>query len=189
SHFRALSALTDAHLVTHVRNRENLLKAGLEEGTGFTALDSARADDFAHRVSVMLGVPFGTNKGWTTLTALSVVSYRYFEQLVWRALGGRIRAREFDLVHRLTPLSPVVPSLLADRCAAAGVPFVLGPLNGGLPWPREFAHLRAREKEWLAYVRGAYRWLPGYRSTRAGAAAIIVASRATRAEVPSRYDA
>jgi glycosyltransferase involved in cell wall biosynthesis len=69
------------------------------------------------------------------------------------------------------------------------VPFVLGPLNGGLPWPAGFGQLRAKEKEWLSYVRGLHRWVPGYRSTRAAAAALIVASRSTRAEVPRRYQA
>jgi starch synthase len=189
SHSQALGALTDAHLVTHACNRDNLVKAGLVEGEAFTALDPAPADAFAHRLSVLLGVPFGTNKGWTTLTALSVVSYRYFEHLVWRRFGPRIRAGEFDIVHRLTPLSPTIPSSLAARCARARVPFVIGPLNGGLPWPSGFGQLRAREKEWLSYVRGAYRWLPGYRSTRASAAALIVGSRCTREEIPRRYRA
>jgi glycosyltransferase involved in cell wall biosynthesis len=66
---------------------------------------------------------------------------------------------------------------------------VLGPLNGGLPWPAGFGHLRAKESEWLSYVRGVYRWLPGYRSTRAASAALIAGSRATREEIPRRYDA
>jgi glycosyltransferase involved in cell wall biosynthesis len=183
SHSRAIAALTDAHLVTHVRNRESLVRAGLVEGRDFTALDSSPADRLVERTSRLLGVPFGTNKGWTTLTALSVVSYRYFEDLVWRTLGPRIEAREFDVVHRLTPLSPTIPSRLAARCARAGVPFVLGPLNGGLAWPSGFGHLRAREKEWLSYVRGLYRLIPGYRSTRARAAALIAGSRSTREEI------
>jgi glycosyltransferase involved in cell wall biosynthesis len=189
SHSQALAALTEAHLVTHAYNRENLAKAGLVEGSAFTALDPAGADAFVHRVSVLLGVPFGSQKGWTTLTALSVLSYRHFERLVWRTFGARIRAGEFDVVHRLTPLSPTIPSPLASRCARARVPFVLGPLNGGLPWPAGFGQLRAKEKEWLSYVRGLHRWVPGYRSTRAAAAALIVASRSTRAEVPRRYQA
>jgi len=109
---------------------------------------------------VLLGVPFGSQKGWTILTALSLLSYHYFETLTWRRFGARVRAREFDIVHRLTPLSPAVPSPIARRCARAGVPFVLGPINGGLPWPAGFGHVRAREKEWLSYARGVHRWLP-----------------------------
>lgn len=189
SHSQALAAITDAHLVTHAYNRENLVKAGLVEGRAFTALDSGKADAVVHRMSVLLGVPFGSNKGWTTLTALSVFSYSYFERIAWRAFGARIRAGEFDVVHRLTPLSPATPSPLAAQCARAGVPFVLGPLNGGLPWPAGFDHVRAGEKEWLSHVRGLHRWLPGYRATRGSAAALIAGSRSARLEIPRRYRA
>jgi alpha-maltose-1-phosphate synthase len=187
SHSRALAALCQTHLVTHVRNRENISKAGLAEGVDFTALDTGPADRPLARVSHWLGVPFGSNKGWTVLTALSTFSYYYFEHLLWKRLASRIRAHEFDVVHRLTPLSPTTPSLLARRCAEAGVPFVVGPLNGGLPWPKGFGALRHKEREWLSYVRGLYRLLPGYWSTRARAAAIIAGSRSTLGEVPRRY--
>lgn len=187
SHSRAIAARTEAHLVTHVRNRDAILKAGLAENVDFTALDTGRLDRPFARLSELLGVPFGSNKGWTVLTALSTLSYYYFEQQLWARLGERIRAGAFDIVHRLTPLSPVTPSLLAGRCARAGVPFVLGPLNGGLPWPKGLDAIRLKEREWLGYFRGAHRWLPGFGATRDGAAAIIAGSRWTLTELSRRY--
>lgn len=187
SHSRAIAALTEAHLVTHVRNRENIARAGLTEGVEFSTLDTSRLDEPFRRLTHLLGTPFGSNRGWTVLTALATFSYYYFEQLLWQRLGARIRSGEFDVVHRLTPLSPVTPSLLARRCARVGVPFVLGPLNGGLPWPRGFEGLRRTESEWLSYVRGASRMLPAYRSTREFAAAIIAGSRQARSEIGPRY--
>lgn len=100
-----------------------------------------------------------------------------------------IAPRDDDVVHRVTPLSPTTPSLMARRCRRAGVPFVLGPLNGGVPWPAEFREAQHREREWLAYVRDAYKLLPGYRSTREDSAAILVGSQATFAQLPECHRA
>jgi glycosyltransferase involved in cell wall biosynthesis len=182
-HSRAISTLTDAHLVTDVSNRENILKAGLVEGVDFTAIDTARAEARVEKLSPMFGAGYASGRGWTTRTALSTLSYYSFERLVWRRFEDRIKSGAFDLVHRLTPLSPTTPSPIATRCAGAGVPFVLGPLNGGLPWPPGFGGVRIREREWLSWVRGMYRLVPGYRATRQHAAALVMGSRASLEEL------
>jgi glycosyltransferase involved in cell wall biosynthesis len=184
SHARALAKVADTHMVTQIRNQEAIRRTGLDPSS-YTCIDSEAVARVLWKVSSALRG--GEGKGWTTLMAFSAISYRYFEQLVWRTFGDRIRAGEFDLVHRITPLSPTIPSLIAARCARAGVPFVLGPLNGGVPWPRAFDAERRREKEWLSYIRDAYKALPGYRSTRRAAAAIIIASRDTWGQMPDRY--
>jgi glycosyltransferase involved in cell wall biosynthesis len=186
SHGRALVELTGAHLVTQVRNRHAIERAGWHEGREFTALDSEpvahplwRFEDWLRRT---------TGLGWTVSTALAAFPYYYFEHLVWRRFGDAIARREYDVVHRLTPLSPTTPSLLARRCQAAGVPFVWGPLNGGVAWPAEFASRRRAEGEWLSYVRDAHKLLPAYRSTRRDAAAIIVGSRATWEQMAGHHE-
>ncbi|MBD2103236.1 glycosyltransferase family 4 protein [Leptolyngbya sp. FACHB-261] len=185
SHSQAIAALTDAYIVTHSRNRKGFVRAGCVEGKDFTAIDVKRISKPINQASSWLRG--GAGRGWTTVMALSVLSYYYFEHLVWQQFGDRISAGQFDLVHRVTPVSPTVPSLLARKCAQAGVPFVLGPLNGGLPWPRGFDALRRKEKEWLSYIRWMYRLLPGYTVTRRHAAAIMVGSQATWEQMPARY--
>jgi glycosyltransferase involved in cell wall biosynthesis len=185
SHSRALARVADVHVVTQVRNRDAFLRAGLVEGRDFTAIDSEAVAARLHKLSQRLRG--GQGKGWTTVMALSSVAYYWFEQLLIRQMGGRLRGGEFDLVHRLTPLSPTTPSLVARFCHKVGVPFLLGPLNGGVPWPRGFDAVRREEREWLSYVRGAYRLMPGYTGTRRHASAIIAGSLDTFDQIDARY--
>ena len=182
---RAIGNQVSAHLVTQIRNRDAILRAGLVDGRDFTAIDSERFAAPLYRLGNLISG--GPGVGWTTKSAVASLSYYYFEWLVWERFGSAIRHREFDLVHRITPLSPTIPSLLAKRCARASTPFVLGPLNGGVRWPREFDLARRKEREWLSYVRSAYKLLPGYRSTLKESSAIIVGSRSTLADIPARF--
>lgn len=185
SHSRALAAHSDVHLVTRQANREAILAAGLVEGRDFTAIDLAALER-----PILAAAGFirgGEDKGWTTLMALSLPLYLAFERAVWQRFGTAIRARAYDVVHRITPVSPTMPSPIARRCAEAEVPFVLGPLNGGLPWPAGFERIRRAEREWLSLLRPAYRLAPFYGSTRCCARAIIVGSLNTFRQMPAAH--
>ena len=179
---RALAEVAEVHLVTQVRNRDAILRAGLTEGRDVTFIDSEAVAGPLWTVGRAL--TGGKGKGWTALQAAGALAYPWFERLVWRRFGDDLRAGRFDIVHRVTPLSPTANGALAARCAKAGVPFVLGPLNGGVPWPAAFAAERRAEREWLSWVRGAYKSLPGRGATLRHAAAILAGSRHTASEVP-----
>jgi glycosyltransferase involved in cell wall biosynthesis len=181
----AIAKEMDAHIITQIRNRDAFVRAGLVEGVDFTSINSeAVVRPFWKLANWLRG---GKGIGWTTETALSSLAYPYFEHLVWKQFGSRIQKGEFCVVHRITPLTPTAPSSLAMRCAQAGIPFVLGPLNGGVPWPRAFGRERRREKEWLSYVRPAYRLLPGISETYRYTTRVLVGSQFTLSDLPRRY--
>ena len=176
--YRALKDVVDVHLVTHRRNEAALRRAGVPEGQ-VTLIDAQPVTRRLDRLSERLRA---TGRGWTIATALSALSYYHFEHRAWRRFRSALHAGRFDVVHRVTPVSPTCQSWMASRCP---VPFVLGPINGGLPWPRQFRTAQHAEREWLSSVRDLYRLLPGYRSSLRASRAILVGSKTTRAQLPA----
>lgn len=184
SHARALFDHADVHLVTQVRNQEAIEKTGFQVGREFSVIDTEGLAKPVWKVSDT--VRRLTGIGFTLDTALASLAYPFFEHQLWQRFGPAIARGDYDVVHRLTPLSPTTPSIIAKRCADVGVPFVWGPINGGVPWPAAFRAVQHKEREWLHAVRGAHRLLPGYASTRRHAAATVVGSLATWEQLP-RY--
>jgi glycosyltransferase involved in cell wall biosynthesis len=180
---QAISKRVETHIVTQIRNRPAFLRAGLVEGCHFTAIDNESvAAPFWRLASILRGAP---GKGWTMSTAFSSLAYYAFERMVWRHFGSRLASGEFDLVHRVTPVSPTSQSPIGAHLARLEIPFVIGPLNGGVPWPRCFKHRQKAENEWLSDLRWLYRLMPFYRSTRKSAAAILCGSLHTLREMPA----
>jgi glycosyltransferase involved in cell wall biosynthesis len=179
---RALAERADLEvtLVTHVRNRPTLEGDPLIREAGHVCfLDNEFIARPMHRLARLLRG--GDKLAWTVETAMQWPGYVVFEHLVARRFGRDLDRGRFDLIHRLTPLTPTIPSPLARR---TDVPMVLGPLNGGLPWPSEHPELRRREREWLAPLRKCYRLMPYYRSTYRHVAGVIAGSRHTASEIP-----
>jgi len=182
----ALLRATDAHLVTQVRNADAIARSGLVAEDQYTTIDS---ESVAKKVYAVNNVLRKMGLGWTATTALVSISYFAFERLAWKKFAKALRSGEYDIVHRITPLSPTVASpYFAKKCAALGIPFVLGPLNGGVPWPKGYDSVRRKEGEWLSYIRRLYKLMPGYRATRKHSNAIITGSWATRSQMPESVE-
>jgi glycosyltransferase involved in cell wall biosynthesis len=181
---RALASRPDLSvtLVTQVRNESAVRADPLSRLADVHYLDTEFVAAPLNLLSNVLRG--GTGKAWTVGTASIWPRYLLFERMVYGRFRGRLRRGDFDVIHRITPLSPVFPSPLAGWTKT---PMLIGPLNGGLPFPKEFPELGRREREWLKPVRSLYRLLPFYRSTWRHLAGVIAASRHTEKELPSWF--
>ncbi len=155
------------------------------EGKDFTAIDSEKVARPLYRVNKVLR---SCGLGWTATTAMAAISYKYFEKLVVHKFRDRLLDNEFDLVHRITPLSPAISSpALSSLCNTANVPFILGPINGGVPWPQGYKRLQFQEGDYLSSFRNTLLLNPNRARTLANSTAIIVGSSYAFADTPSKY--
>lgn len=180
---KAIAAVTDAHIVTEWRNRDDFIRAGMVEGRDFTAINNRRLQHLSWSLAGKL-----SRKGsfsWSLYALFSNLVYPFFERKLWQTFRTRLQSGEFDLVHRVLPLSPTTSSWIAPRLKQIGVPFVLGPLNGGVPWPEGFDDLRKQERDSAGRLRALHRYSRGLQQTRTSASAILTASRTTLREIPS----
>jgi glycogen synthase len=169
-------------LVSHVRNRGSLESDPIAKLVNLQLIDN----EFIARPIFLAGewLRGDSRLSWTTSTAFAWPAYIVFERMVHHRFAGDLRAHSFDLIHRISPLSPTFGSPLASM---AKIPMLIGPLNGGLPWPPDYPDLRKQEREWLVRVRGMYRWLPYYRSTYKHVHGVIAGSRHTATEIPQSF--
>ena len=113
---RALAARDDlaVTLVTQVRNRKALESDPIADVVHLQFIDN----EFVARPFFRVGewLRGGSQLSWTTSTAAAWPAYMVFEKMVHRRFGGDLRAHSFDLIHRISPLSPTMGSPLASMC-------------------------------------------------------------------------
>jgi glycosyltransferase involved in cell wall biosynthesis len=183
SHAAALAQLHEVTLVVRAPFEEAVRRAK----AAFRAIEVVRMPLLERIRAWSMRRIFKNNYDTQVLTAFMYPFSLAFEWRAWRQLRRRIFAGEFDVVLRVLPMSPVLPSPFAFFLRKGPIPFVIGPLNGGLPWPPGFSQLE-RQKEAVAGLRKLYRYLPFARSTYRHAAAIIAASSQTYSELAAHRD-
>jgi glycosyltransferase involved in cell wall biosynthesis len=176
---RAISDHVPTVVVTQIRNQKALARAGMRTAD-VVCLNTEAVSYPLHRLSTVLRG--GKQLGWSLNTALNYLDTLAFEWTVWRRFRQDLLGRRFDIVHRLTPMSPTLASPFAGW---SPIPYVLGPVNGGLAWPQAFSTERRRERDWLTHVRAVHKHLPYYRSTYANADVILAAFEHTMKDLPA----
>lgn len=183
SHAAALAQLHDVALVIGSPSEENVRRAKAP----FRTIEVVRMPLLERIHAWSVRRIFKHNFDSQVLTGFNYPFALAFEWFAWRQLRRRIFEGEFDVVLRVLPMAAVLPSPFAFFLRRGPIPFVIGPLQGGLPWPPGFSQLE-NQKEWAANLRNLYRYLPFARSTYCHAAAIIAASSQTYAEFAEYSD-
>lgn len=183
SHAAALSQLHEVTLVA----RETVESVLRRAAGPFHAIEIIRTPRLDRIFSWYFRKIFRSNYDSQAVTAFTYPFSIAFEWQVWRHFRQRILNGEFDVVLRLVPMTPSIPSPIAFFLRKGPIPFVIGPLNGGLPWPPGFSQLE-NQKQWISRFRNLYRFLPFARSTYKYATAIIAASSQTYSEFVAYRD-
>ncbi len=182
-HAEALARLHDVTLVIQAANEEPIRRAGAP----FHAIEVVRQPWLDRIFNWCLRKIFKNNWRTQVLTAFMYPFAVAFEWGAWRRLRKRIKAGEFDVVLRLLPVNSVQPSPFGFFLRKGPIPFVVGPINGGLPWPPGFSQAE-NQKEWISRLRDVYHYLPFARSTFRYASAILAGSSFTCAEFAAYKD-
>ena len=183
SHAAALAQLHDVTLAVRAPSEEPVRRAKAP----FRAIELIRMPWLDRFYAWSLRRIFKYNFNNQALTASLYPLYLAFEWRAWRQLRHRIFAGEFDVVLRVYPMNVIFPSLFASLLRKGPIPFVIGPLNGGLPYVKGFSQAE-NQKQWISGLRHLYRFMPLSRSTYAHAAAVIAASSQTYAELAAYRD-
>jgi glycosyltransferase involved in cell wall biosynthesis len=159
--YEELSKRVDVTLVTHARNQKALEKAHPNEDITYIA--ESKLTKLYYKVAERLS----TIKGriiWPLYNTLIYPVYGEFNQAVYNLVKPSISSDKYDIVHSITPMMPRYPVKVVELCQ--NTPFIIGPVNGGIPFPAGFQKVARQEFSYLNFLRAIGRALiPGYRMT------------------------
>ena len=157
--YHGIRQLADVTLVTHERNRTALEK--IRDGHRIDYIYESRCIKRYYGMVARLTSRGGVN--WPLQHALSYPVYSSFNKIVYKRYHKDIKNGRYDLVHALTPMLPRYPVKIVKACK--NTPFLLGPVNGGVPFPKGFQAVARKEFAHFNFLRMFTRMIPGYTAT------------------------
>jgi len=182
--YNSISLLCDVTLVTHARNRYSLRKIHPDRDIVYLYESKLSKQYYrlAERLSGIRGLII-----WPLRLALTYPIYAEFNRSVYSRFYGAIEAGQYDIVHAITPMVPRYPVKVVQSCQET--PFIIGPVNGGIPFPKGFRALARREFSGLNFLRWVGRRLiAGYRETYQNADKILAGSSYTAGLIQDLFD-
>jgi glycosyltransferase involved in cell wall biosynthesis len=118
------------------------------------------------------------------VSIVSSLDYFLFDWLAYRRLLGKTRQQEWNLVHRVTPVTLSAPTWFCR----GDLPVLIGPLNSGLSNPPGFEHMLDRETKLLSHLaRRTAQLLDALLGSNKRASKILVGTSATLSALPFEH--
>ena len=179
-----ISQLAETTLVTHERNRAALEKTHPNRDITYIC-ESAFIKKYyalAEKLSKLKDRVI-----WPLYHTLTYPVYGEFNHQVYTKFKESILEGKYDIVHAMTPMMPRYPVEAIKACTHT--PFILGPVNGGVPFPKGFQKVARQEFSDFNFLRSIGRFIiPGYRETYTKADYILAGSTYTLNLVKELFD-
>jgi len=175
NYFRGINNLVEATLVTHIRNKSALEKHPEYENIFY--IEEGKLSQHYYKMVEKFTASGRVN--WPLHNALSYPIYENFNQQVYQKFQGKILKGDYDIVHGITPMMPRYPFKVVSVCQQQ-TPFILGPVNGGIPFPPGFQETARQEFAQFNFLRAVGRAIiPGYVETYKKADKVLAGSTYT----------
>jgi len=167
-------------LVTHIRNRDDLIEAGAPlADSKIIFIDT---EWFARPLCSVAEKLFPTSEHARHL--LCSPDFYVYDWSALRQLKARQKAGEqWDIIHAVTPVSPVATT----RLHILKHPVVLGPWNGGLKSPKQFPEIMREDSSWLYPIRHLGHLINFVVGTTRHASVMLTATQATVKSIPTDH--
>ena len=174
--YQLLSKVCQITLLTHIRNREALEASGIPvEDSSVIFIDT---EWFAGPLYRFASFCFPRSEHPRFLVAS--LDFFVYDWLAVRKASQLIKSgQDWDVVHEVTPVSPMA----ATRLYKLGIPLVLGPWNGAMASPTTFPEIMKAESKWLYPLRNFGRVIDFLIGSTRNAALILTATRSTLAGI------
>ena len=174
--YQRLSKVCQITLLTHIRNREALEASGIPvEDSSVIFIDT---EWFAGPLYRFASFCFPRSEHPRFLVAS--LDFFVYDWLAVRKASQLIKSgQDWDVVHEVTPVSPMA----ATRLYKLGIPLVLGPWNGAMASPTTFPEIMKAESKWLYPLRNFGRVIDFLIGSTRNAALNLTATRSTLAGI------
>ncbi len=184
SFYKYISQLVETTLVTHERNKSSLEKVHSDRDIVY--INESDFINKYYKIADKLS-KFRGKIIWPLYNTLTYPVYGEFNKKVYTRFNNLILRGDYDVVHALTPILPRYPVKAIKACK--NTPFMIGPVNGGVPFPKGFQAVARQEFSYFNFLRLIGRFIiPGYRETYEKADYILAGSTYTLNLIKDLFD-